>query len=69
MISRIFLSHPRSVGETYLEHMVFATWFATKLFTAAFAALIHAFVPCCFERSASVIVADLYDQTKDRRPR
>ena len=66
MISQIFLGHPRSVNETYLEHMAFASWFAMKLFAAAFAALIHALVPCCFQKSASSIIAELYERTHDR---
>ena len=66
MISRIFTAHPRSVGETYLEHMVFAGWFAGKLAAAAVAALIHALIPCCFEKSASSIIAELYQRTHNR---
>ncbi len=66
MIARLFLKHPRSVNETYLEHMMFAGWFAAKLLTAATAAAIHAVIPGCFEKTASQIVANLYERTKDR---
>lgn len=66
MISRLFLAHPSSVDETYFEHMAFAGWFASKLLMAAFAAGIHALVPGCCEKTASTIVAQLYERTHNR---
>ncbi len=66
MISRLFLQHPRSVDETYFEHMMFAGWFASRLFAAAAAATVHALLPCCFEKTASTIVAELYERTHNR---
>lgn len=66
MISRIFLDHPRSVDETYLEHAAFAGRVSLTLFAAAFAALVHALVPAAFERTASRIVAELHAKTHDR---
>lgn len=66
MISRVFLNHPHSVNEGYFQHMGFAAWFAGKLALAAGAALIHALVPCCFEKTASTIIAELYERTHNR---
>ena len=66
MIDRVFLDHPRSVDESYFEHAAFAGRFSLKLFGAAFAALIHALIPCAFERTASRTVADLYARTNNR---
>ena len=66
MFDRIFLSHPSSVDETYFEHARFASGFAIKLFAAAGAALVHAIIPCLFEKTASRIVADLYARTHNR---
>lgn len=66
MFDRIFLDHPRSVDETYLEHMAFALRFAGRLLVASMAALVHALVPCCFERTASQVVAGLYRRTHNR---
>ena len=66
MFSKIFLTHPRSVGESYLRHAQFAAGFSTQLFLAAMAAAIHAVVPCLFEKTASGIIAALYAQTHDR---
>lgn len=66
MIRRVFLDHPAHVDETYLEHMAFAGEFAGKLMLAAGAAAVHAVIPCLFERTASKIIADLYDKTHNR---
>ncbi|MBT8456930.1 MAG: hypothetical protein HKO95_08020 [Rhodobacteraceae bacterium] len=61
-----FTAHPASVDETYFEHMRFAGWFAGTLFLAASAALIHAILPFLFDKTASRIVARLYDRTHNR---
>jgi len=66
MINRIFLDHPASVDESFLEHMAFAGKFSGKLFLAGGAALIHAFIPCLFEKTASSIIAELYARTHNR---
>ena len=66
MIARVFLDHPAKVDETYFQHARFAFGFALRLFAAAGAALVHAIIPCLFERTASRIVADLYARTHNR---
>ncbi len=66
MIAKLFTTHPASVDETYLEHAAFAGRFSLALFAAAFAALIHALLPFAFEKTASRIVARLYERTKNR---
>lgn len=66
MISRVFLEHPRSVDENYLEHMAFAGGFSLRLFAAGFAALVHAVIPCLFERTASRMIAEIYARTQNR---
>ena len=66
MISRVFLEHPAKVEETFLEHMFFALKFSVLLFAAAGAALVHALVPCLFEKTASGIIAQLYAKTHNR---
>lgn len=62
----LFLSHPRSVDESYFQHLAFAARFAGLLFAAGAAALIHAILPFMFERTASRIVAKLYARTHNR---
>lgn len=66
MITKVFLDHPRSVEESYLEHAVFASTFSLKLFGAAIAAAIHAVIPCLFEKTASRMIADMYARTHNR---
>ena len=62
----LFLSHPRSVDESYVEHMAFAGRFSGKLLLAAGAALVHAVLPFLFERTASRLVAEMYARTHNR---
>lgn len=62
----LFLSHPRSVDESYLEHMAFAGRFSGRLFLAAFAALVHAVLPFMFEKTASTMIAEMYARTHNR---
>ncbi|MEX0645998.1 MAG: DUF6356 family protein [Parvularculaceae bacterium] len=60
MLRKIFLEHPRSVGESYSEHFVRACGFATKLISAGAACLAHAFLPCLFKETASNAVRQLH---------
>ncbi len=66
MLRRLFLDHPHSVNESYFEHMAFAGWFAGKLLYAGFAALVHAILPFCFERTASRIIRELFETIDTR---
>lgn len=66
MFQRIFLAHPATVDETFLQHMAFALRFAGLLLAAGGAALVHAFIPCMFEKTASTIIKDLYERTHNR---
>ena len=67
MFGRLFLDHPRSVDESYFEHLLFAGGFALRLLGAAVAALVHALVPCLFEKTASNMIAKMYAKTSNRR--
>lgn len=66
MITRVFLDHPAKVDETFFEHMMFALRFSGLLFAAVSAALVHALIPCLFEKTASGIIARLYARTHNR---
>ncbi|MEM7441254.1 MAG: DUF6356 family protein [Pseudomonadota bacterium] len=61
-----FYSHPASVGETYFGHMAFALRFSGLLAFAAFAALVHAFIPPLFETTAGRIIKDLAGEISAR---
>jgi hypothetical protein len=65
-IARLFVEHPASVDETYFGHMAFAAWFSSRLFMAAGAAIVHAFLPFLFETTASRIVRELAERTHNR---
>ena len=41
-VHNMFIEHPKSVDETYFEHLRFASSFALGLFIAGSAAIIHA---------------------------
>lgn len=62
-----FTAHPATVGESYVQHMRFALRFAGLLFLAAFAALVHAFLPALFEKTASRIVIMLNEKVTRRK--
>ncbi len=66
LIRSWFIHHPQSVGETYLEHLRFALWFASRLALAAGAALIHALIPCLFEKTAGQLVRNLATRMERR---
>ena len=63
---RMFNDHPRSVGESYFQHLLFALWFASQLTLAAGAALIHALLPFTFQKTASGIIQKLHARTHNR---
>lgn len=60
MIRQLFIDHPRSVGESYLEHQAVALSFAGPLFVAAFGALVHAFVPGLCRTTGSRTILQLH---------
>ncbi len=66
MINKLFLDHPRSVDETFGQHFLFAFGFSMTLFMAAFAALLHAFIPAACEKTASSIIKRLYTRIANR---
>ena len=66
MISKVFLDHLRSVEGSYFEHLVFAGKFSAKLILAGLAALVHALIPCLFEKTASRMIAEMYAKTHNR---
>ncbi|MEX0345384.1 MAG: DUF6356 family protein [Rhizobiaceae bacterium] len=65
-IVKLMTDHPASVEESYFEHMAFAARFSISLAAAAGAALVHAFLPFLFEKTASNIVRRLYERTHNR---
>ena len=68
MIDRIFLSHPRSVGESYAEHAGVAAKFGVTMVVGGLACILHAVFPAIFPRVASDRVKKLYAQMVARQP-
>ncbi len=62
-----FTAHPQSVNETYWQHMAVALGFAMALFGAGFAALVHAFFPAWFEKTASRKIMQLHERLQNSR--
>lgn len=65
-LTQAFTDHPASVGETYLQHLRFALGFSLSLFGAAIAALIHAFLPFLFEKTASRMIRKMHNRIDTR---
>lgn len=68
MIDRLFLAHPRSVGESYAEHAATAGRFGVTMVAGGLACIVHAVFPTLFPRTASDAVKRLYGQMKARQP-
>lgn len=64
MFAKLFLDHPRSVGETYLEHMGVALSFAGPFLLAGLAAIVHAIVPGLFQKTGSRTILSLHQRIK-----
>ncbi|WNK00999.1 DUF6356 family protein [Thalassospiraceae bacterium LMO-JJ14] len=64
-----FTRHPHSVGESYFEHMGMASGFAASMLLAAAVCAVHAVLPFVFEKTASRMIADLYQRTGPGRVR
>jgi hypothetical protein len=60
MFDRLFLSHPRSVGETWAEHAVMATRFGLAMLAGGLACLLHALVPGLCVRTGSRTIERLH---------
>lgn len=66
-IFKKFLEHPRSVGENYFQHFIFAFQISLEAATISFLALTHAFFPFLFLYAASIRLERLNQKIKNRR--
>ncbi|CAN7446249.1 DUF6356 family protein [Phenylobacterium sp. LjRoot225] len=69
LLRRAFLDHPASVNETYLEHLAAASVFGLRMVAGGLACLVHALLPCCFERTGSDQVRRLHERMVSNRQR
>jgi hypothetical protein len=63
----LFTDHPRSVGETYGEHFIFATRFGLKMIIGGIACFVHGFLPFLCVRTGSRTVLALYGKMTGAR--
>jgi len=69
MLARWFIEHPRSVGETYVEHLRVAASFGTCMIVGGLACLIHGLLPSLFRTRGSQTVASLHERMVVSRAR
>lgn len=69
MLNRLFVQHPASVGETYLQHMGVAASFGWAMAKASCACFVHAVVPGLCEKTGSSIIRDLHGRMVTNRVR
>lgn len=65
-LQQIFLEHPQSVGESYVEHFQVASTFGLKLMLAGLAAFAHAVFPCLFTKTASNLIVEMHQKVENR---
>ena len=59
---RLFTDHPRSVGETYLEHLQFACGFGIRMVSGGLACFVHGTLPFLFQTTGSRTVLGLHER-------
>lgn len=62
MIDRYFREHPRSIDETYLQHLRAASWFAATMMVAGLACFVHALIPHLFQKTGSAAIERLHNR-------
>jgi hypothetical protein len=66
---RLFTEHPESVGETYGQHLVHASFFGARMVLAGLACMVHALLPFLFVRTGSQAIEELNARMLARRHR
>lgn len=64
----IFTRHPRSMGETYIGHLIAASIFGTRLVLGGMACLIHAVFPFLFKDTGSNAIYRMVHTFINRSP-
>lgn len=65
---RLFTAHPRSIGETYFQHLFFASKFGLQMMWGGFACFIHAIFPFLFVTTGSDFLFKLIHEFVERMP-
>lgn len=64
---KFLTDHPRSVGETYFEHMRMASGFGIAMLLGGLACLVHGLVPTLFVTTGSRTVQRLHQRMVTKR--
>jgi hypothetical protein len=64
-----FTAHPREVGETYLEHGLFACRYGARMTWGGIAAFLHGLMPFLFQTTGSRITRELNATLEESRAR
>ena len=67
MIDRIFLAHPRTVGESYWEHFCVAGSFGVAMIGGGLKAMVHAVFPNAYETAGSDAIRRLHTIMVEKR--
>lgn len=65
-MKKLFTAHPKSVDETYLTHLKFASNSGLKLIYAGIACIIHSLLPFLFKTTASNTVLRMNQSMSSR---
>jgi hypothetical protein len=66
MIAKLFIDHPRAIGETYGQHARTAFSFGWRMTIGGLACMVHALVPGLFVKTASRTVVQLDAEMRGR---
>lgn len=69
MIEKLFLDHPKSVGESYWEHLYMASCFSGRMLLGAMACFVHALIPGLCVKTGSKTISELHDRMVVNRMR
>jgi len=59
-LHKAFTDHPRSVGETYFEHLVHASGFGVRMVLGGLACVLHGLLPFLFVKTGSKQIETLH---------
>jgi len=66
-IKNIFTQHPHSIGETYFQHLRYASAHGLRLTLSGMACIIHSIFPFLFVNTASNTVQEVYKHIMKRK--
>jgi hypothetical protein len=67
VFARLFLDHPRTVGESYWEHFRVAGSFGVTMAVGGLKAMVHAVLPNCYETAGSDTIRALHKTMVEKR--